>query len=225
MQGLESGLTNSELRVRVHRGDVQRLLTFPAQQTVWIGRDATCDVVLSAQDVSRRHASLFVKEGELFVRDHSSYGTQVDGRPLSRAVRALRPPSALELGPYRLEVTLAGDALQLQVRAAARWGAWWGSRALLLGLLALAALGFWVLFVRGLGAGESAASARPLPCPPAPASGRDATPTAAHAVELLRSGDRLAALHAYRALATRDDSRAEYSIVASLLARELSCRP
>lgn len=224
MQGLKSGLTNSELRVRVHRGDAQRVLTFPAQQTVWIGRDATCDVVLSAQDVSRRHASLFMKEGELFVRDHSSYGTQVDGRPLSRAVRALRPPSALELGPYRLEVTLAGDALQLQVRAAERWGDWWGWRAPLLGL-ALAALGLWLLVARGLVAEESAASARPPQCPPAPASGGDATPTVARAVELLRSGDRLAALHAYRALATRDDSRAEYSIVASLLARELSCRP
>jgi pSer/pThr/pTyr-binding forkhead associated (FHA) protein len=211
---------------RFDRGEAQRVLTFPAQQTVWIGRDATCEVVLSAQDVSRRHASLFVKEGQLFVRDHSSYGMQVDGRPLSRAVRALRPPSALELGPYRLEVTLAGDALQLRVRAAARWGTWRRWRAPLLGLLVLTVLGSWVLLVREPAADESAASARQVQCPPAPApSGSDATPTVAHAVELLRSGDRLAALHAYRALATRDDTRAEYSIVASLLARELSCRP
>jgi hypothetical protein len=225
MRRIESGLTNSELRVRVQNGNAEHVLTFPAQQTVWIGRDATCDVVLSAQDVSRRHASLFVKDGELLVRDHSSYGTHVEGRPLSRAVRALRPPSALELGPYRLQVTLVGDALQLRVRAAAKWQKWRSWRACLLGLLGLAALGSWGLLLRQPSADESATDARQVPCPPLPATGSGPTPTLARAVELLRSGERLAALQAYRTLATRDASRAEYAIVASLLARELSCRP
>jgi hypothetical protein len=44
------------------------------------------------------------------------------------------------------------------------------------------------------------------------------------AAQLLHAGDRVAALHVYQALAMRDDSRAELSIVAELLARELACR-
>ena len=222
MQGIEGGLTNSELRVRVQNGDVQRVLTFSAQQTVWIGRDATCDVVLNAQEVSRRHASLFVKDGALWVRDHSTYGTQVDGRPLTRAVRTLRSPGALELGPYRLEVMLSGEALELRVGVGGRWSALRDLRAWL-GLLGLlAALAGLARHAREPARGEGALDS-PNACPAAPASVE--APTVARAVESLRSGDRLAALHTYRALAARDESRAEFAIIASLLARELSCRP
>jgi predicted component of type VI protein secretion system len=230
MQGVQSGVTNSELRLRVHGECAARAFVFPSSATVWLGRDATCDIVLDSQEVSRRHASLFVKEGELFVRDHSTYGTRLNGQPVQRAVRGVVPPAVLELGPYRVEVTLASGVLgvRLLADAPARLSARLGLRTAGLALLSALALAF------GLRAGSGQQVAPPLargvavqrPCPPPPATASIvASLSVPQAVQLLRAGDRVGAFRAYRALAAADDSRAELSIVAQLLARELACRP
>lgn len=221
MLGVQSGVTNSELRVRVHSEGVQRAFNFPCDQTVWIGRDDTCDVVLHSQEVSRRHVSIFVKDGQLLVRDHSSYGTQVDGSALQRAVRPVHSPASLVLGPYRLELNWAGENLELRLREAAPWRL---PRALALLPLLFAIGAAWLRHAAAPLETESAHAPQGTSCP-APQVQVDGAPTAERAVALLRAGDRVSALHVYRALAARDDGRAEYAIVASLLARELACTP
>jgi hypothetical protein len=239
MQGVPSGVTNSELRVRVQSEGALRVLTFPSTQTVWFGRDGACDVVLPSPQVSRRHLSLFVNgEGELVLRDHSTYGSRVNGRPVQRALRPLAPPASIEVGPYRLEVTMEGGQLGVRLltgsffsRSLSRL---FGSRAhpparTVGRFLAAAGLGGVALAV-GLCAGRDAAhtlparsSLRDRPCPSAPAGASE--PSVLSAARLLHAGERLAAFHVYRALAERADSRAELSIVSELLARELSCQP
>jgi FHA domain len=229
MQGLSSGVTNSELRVRVESQRAPRTLRFAATQTVWLGRDHACEVALPCQEISRRHASLFVRDGQLCVRDHSTYGTRLNGQPLSRALRLVSSPALLMLGPYRIEVTLGEGALALDVRlleAAPHGRAGMAARvslaiAALLASLLLAAL--WLRFAREQALVELAPAVAQRPCPRATDGQPDTS--VLRAVQLLRAGDRVAALQAYRTLAARDDSRAELSIVAELLARELSCQP
>jgi pilus assembly protein CpaF len=76
-----------------------------------LGRDAACDVALPSATVSRRHLSLFLREGRLMVRDHSSNGTQVDGAKLHLAVRELGRSAALQVGPYAIALTLQESAV------------------------------------------------------------------------------------------------------------------
>lgn len=230
MQGVQSGVTSSALRVCVQHEGATRVLSFPADQTVWLGRDETCEVVLPSQEVSRRHVSLFVKQGELFVRDHSTYGTRVNDQPVQRSVRSVPSPALLELGPYRVEVALDQELVYVRLLAdAVVWPARFRVHAQVLALGFVACVAFTVAsvrFSRGREPAAQIAAAAHQPCPaPVGAAGVDAAPTLERAVQLLRAGDRVAALHAYRALAARDDSRAELSIVAALLARELSCQP
>lgn len=225
MQGAPSGVTNSELRVRVGSERSACVLSFPTTQTVWLGRDQACDVVLPAQEVSRRHASLFVRDGQLCVRDHSTYGTQVDGQPLTRGVRELSSPARLGLGPFAVEVTLRAGDVDVKLLRGSRFRALLHARA---GSVAVAVLLLWLACALLLsrseaGAPEAQTTARVHnPCPAPAGQGAASLP---EAVRLLRAGDRVQALHAYRALAARDDSRAELSIVAELLARELACQP
>jgi hypothetical protein len=228
MAGVESGVTNSELRLRVQRERAASSLTFPATQTVWLGRDQTCEVVLDSQEVSRRHLSLFVRDGELWVRDHSSYGSHVNGQPLQRAVRSVDAPALIQLGPYRVEVTLAAGVLAVRLLSAAPLlRVLSGARARLAvgGLMLCFACWLSQRFWPAPSSVLPSAAATQTPCPPAPkASAAEHAASPLRAVQLLRAGDRLSALHAYRALAALDDSRAEFSIVAELLARELSCQ-
>jgi hypothetical protein len=230
MQGVQSGMTNNALRVCVQHDGATRVLSFPADQTVWLGRDETCDVVLCAQEVSRRHVSLFVKHGELFVRDHSTYGTRINDQPVQHSVRSAPSPALLELGPYRVEVTLDQELVYVRLLAnAAVWQTRFRAHARVLTLALVACVAFGLAYVRfSRGHGPTTPQvplAANRPCPAPAGTAGEAEPTVLHAVQLLRAGDRMAALHAYRALAARDDSRAELSIVAALLARELSCQP
>ncbi len=69
----------------------------PGRELV-VGRDPSCDVVLSDPTVSRRHLRLFWQGERLFVEDlGSSGGTFVDGEPVQRSEVA--SGSRLRLGP------------------------------------------------------------------------------------------------------------------------------
>ena len=59
-------------------------------QTITLGRDKSCEVILQEQAVSRRHARI-TRDGELyFVEDlASSYGTQVNGKKLGKSEKRL----------------------------------------------------------------------------------------------------------------------------------------
>jgi ABC-type multidrug transport system ATPase subunit/ABC-type multidrug transport system permease subunit len=66
-----------------------------------IGRDEGNDVVLDDPNVSRFHAEVLRRDGQMEVRDLTSRnGTRVNGQPARRA--ALQTGSEIGIGPYRL---------------------------------------------------------------------------------------------------------------------------
>lgn len=72
-----------------------------------IGRSETADVRLPHDDVSRTHALIWRESGKSWVKDlDSANGTRVDGRPVARKPRELRPGSTVEFSshPYRFMV-------------------------------------------------------------------------------------------------------------------------
>jgi pilus assembly protein CpaF len=89
-------------------GEVERRLAFGGEARLWIGRDADCDVVLPSPFVSRRHAMLAVRRGEVVVTDASANGTIVEGHVVHRTSRALPARGRVEIGAHVLEVALAG---------------------------------------------------------------------------------------------------------------------
>jgi len=83
-----------------------------------IGREASCDVVLASSTVSRKHVSFLARNGRLFVRDHSSNGTQVDGERIHLTVKDVGEGCTLRLGPYGVVARLASATRAPKVEAA-----------------------------------------------------------------------------------------------------------
>jgi hypothetical protein len=92
---------------RAHGGRCRRLYLFDSDTTCldltdeprsWvIGRSRSCDVVVAAEDVSRRHAIVSVRGGRCSIRDLGSlHGVWVDERPVE--VATLHPGASLRLG-------------------------------------------------------------------------------------------------------------------------------
>jgi hypothetical protein len=74
-----------------------------AQEDLLIGRGTTCDVALSNQTVSRRHARLTFRDGTWIVSDMGSKnGITLNGAPVGRS--QLRPGDRLALGLQLLEI-------------------------------------------------------------------------------------------------------------------------
>ena len=94
------------LRFEIESEGRTRRLALSASQVVWLGCAADCHVVLDAPGVAPKHLSVFVRRGELFVRDHSAHGTRVEGQRLRLGLRRVAVPARLELGPYRVRVSL-----------------------------------------------------------------------------------------------------------------------
>ena len=68
-----------------------------------LGRSRGCDVVLSSEAVSRRHAQLFFRDGNWVIRDlGSTNGTRVNGVRVGRC--RLRPGDRVALGDALLRV-------------------------------------------------------------------------------------------------------------------------
>jgi len=68
-----------------------------------VGRDESCDVVLSDPTVSRRHLRLRFRDGSWILQDlRSTNGTLVNGRSVIRC--QLRPGDQLLVGEHRLVV-------------------------------------------------------------------------------------------------------------------------
>ena len=69
-------------------------------RSVVVGRDNSCDVVVAADNVSRRHAEIVLHRGQLKVRDlGSSNGTTIDSKPVTEADWS--GGQVLEVGPAR----------------------------------------------------------------------------------------------------------------------------
>ncbi len=66
-----------------------------------IGRLQECDICLADANVSRRHAELFLLDGDWFLQDlESTNGTMLNGEPVTRA--RLRDGDVMEIGVTRL---------------------------------------------------------------------------------------------------------------------------
>jgi len=74
-----------------------------AQEEMVIGRHPSCDVVMTADTVSRRHARLTFRDGGWIVQDlDSTNGTRLNGQFVGRC--RLRPGDQLALGSQLLRV-------------------------------------------------------------------------------------------------------------------------
>jgi pilus assembly protein CpaF len=74
-------------------------------EPLWIGRDDSCQLVLPAASVSRRHVALRWRGDQLEVTDFSSNGTLVNDALLRKASRRFPPHGVrLVLGPFALRV-------------------------------------------------------------------------------------------------------------------------
>ena len=75
-----------------------------------IGRSRSCDLVLMAPSVSRKHACIYQSKGQFHIKDlESSFGTRVNGIRLEAyRARALRPGDLLELGLLKVQFQDAG---------------------------------------------------------------------------------------------------------------------
>jgi pSer/pThr/pTyr-binding forkhead associated (FHA) protein len=73
-----------------------------------IGRDAKCHLRPASPAISNRHCDLFVRDGQLFVRDQgSTNGTFVNDQRLE-GEQELHDGDRLQLGPLKFGVRLAG---------------------------------------------------------------------------------------------------------------------
>lgn len=72
---------------------------------VSIGRDFSNDIILSHQDVSRRHATLYLQDDSLFLEDlRSSNGTQLDERDCREPVKVLSEQS-ISIAIFELQIS------------------------------------------------------------------------------------------------------------------------
>lgn len=81
-------------------------LDVPGEGEYVLGRDAACDLPITDATVSRRHATLSVREGALLVRDEgSTNGTYVNGVRLeANTEHPLQPGDNLQVGFVKLRV-------------------------------------------------------------------------------------------------------------------------
>jgi pilus assembly protein CpaF len=83
------------------KGEQRRVEIEAGEEPIWLGRDASCEVVLAAPQVSRKHISLRMQGRHLQVEDHSANGTRVDDSVLRSESRRLNPGHcSMRLGPY-----------------------------------------------------------------------------------------------------------------------------
>ena len=56
---------------------------FPGKEHCLIGREKSCDIILTGEMISRKHADVYQKNGMLYIRDlHSKHGTIVNGKKI-----------------------------------------------------------------------------------------------------------------------------------------------
>lgn len=91
-------------RRRRQRGGILLALDWGgSQEELIIGRHHSCDVVLTAPTVSRRHARLIFRDGGWIIQDlASTNGTMLNGQRVGRC--RLRPGDQLALGHQLLRV-------------------------------------------------------------------------------------------------------------------------
>jgi len=94
-------MPNAALHLEIAGAEGTRAMSLDGPGPYWLGRDASCDVVLMANNVSRRHASIEVVPEGIKITDASSNGSMVNDLLLRRATRVIAGPSVtLTAGVY-----------------------------------------------------------------------------------------------------------------------------
>ena len=98
------------MTIRLQLGTAETRLA-GLQARVYAGRDpSTCQLASADATLSRRHAEVFVEQGQVFIRDlGSANGTWVDGAHLGQDAAPLRPGANVWLGQVPLGVTWEAD--------------------------------------------------------------------------------------------------------------------
>lgn len=88
---------------------------FPLLDELTIGRDADNSIWLDDEDVSRRHARVFLKDRAALVEDlGSTNGIYCNGEKIEK-IRDLRPGDILMVGSNKLLVTWSGNGPAPQI--------------------------------------------------------------------------------------------------------------
>lgn len=103
-------MSSTAVKVDVNGASEKRTFSFSCGTTIWIGREATCDVVLASDLVSRRHVSVAVIDDAMTVTDSSANGTVVGGSLVYRASATVAIGAPIAIGPYTLCVSLCCSA-------------------------------------------------------------------------------------------------------------------
>jgi pSer/pThr/pTyr-binding forkhead associated (FHA) protein len=91
------------LTPRGGRAETRRVQT-GADDTAWIGRASGNEIVIPNANLSRRHCTLFVKNGELYIKDSgSTNGIWVNGTRVD-VPRRFGPGDRLYIGDYIVQV-------------------------------------------------------------------------------------------------------------------------
>jgi hypothetical protein len=88
------------LKVEKTRGEnsVQVGIEFQLGEGITVmGRDPSADIVLADNRVSRKHASLYSKDGDLWAENHSNHGTYINGKVLE-GVKRMRAGDRIQVG-------------------------------------------------------------------------------------------------------------------------------
>jgi pilus assembly protein CpaF len=104
-------MTEPVVEFTIESGEASTCAVRNAEGPITLGREG--DIVLAAQNVSRRHCRVEWSREGLIVTDTSSNGTIVDGVLLLRGARVIPRQSAeLQIGSYRIRVVVRADLAQ-----------------------------------------------------------------------------------------------------------------
>ncbi|HEY5960501.1 MAG TPA: ATPase, T2SS/T4P/T4SS family [Polyangiaceae bacterium] len=102
-------MNGATLAFEIHAGRAVSRELRSAEHPITIGREG--DIVLPAQNVSRRHCSVELTNDGLTVTDTSSNGTVVDDLLLQRSTRVLpKNQTTLRIGAFQIVVLVTGAA-------------------------------------------------------------------------------------------------------------------
>ena len=173
------------LHVTLSSGESLELSPSGSRQVLGRGRD--CQLILADPAVSRKHAEIYLEEGDWFIEDlGSANGTLLNGRKIERA--RLADGDSLQLGGCRITVAIAAPAPVGEatvVAAAPKAGAAPRRRAkkagggknklVLVGGIAVAVMLVLIIAISIMG-GKKKKKSAPAPAP-AVSSSQPATPT------------------------------------------------
>jgi transcriptional regulator with GAF, ATPase, and Fis domain len=119
-------LRTHKLQVEIVDGPDAGLILVTSGPRARIGSDPAVELRLADPSVSRHHATLELRDGEVVVTDAGSRnGTVVDGMRVERAFA--RPDSAIALGRTTLRLRLVSDVVDLPPSARDHFGALLGT--------------------------------------------------------------------------------------------------